>query len=338
MKILKILLIFAFFFTITQCKKDQIQETINDVVSGAPLGKQNADEKVENSVKDSVIKDKTEKPLSPIVKEDFGYTAFIVPKDKKQKDSAIAAFKTQYTKEEQYTILAINRLDMKNIWRADTLSIPNKIETDFLKYSPFPLTSEILKDVKKMVIFSYPIQAYGVYENGILTKWGPTSMGKKTAKTKTGLMFANWKKELAISTVKSEWKLPYNVNVHNFLGIGWHQYDLPGFPASHSCLRLLMDDAKWMYNFADTWVLNKGGATVKANGTPVLVFGEYGWGKAKPWKLLSKNPKATEITDEQLTVEIQPHISKILEEQQKREEVMASVPQNISEKDSVTVN
>ena len=52
-------------------------------------------------------------------------------------------------------------------------------------------------------------------------------MGKKTAQTKRGLMHANWKKELAISTVDSEWKLPFNVNVHNTLGIGWHQYDLP---------------------------------------------------------------------------------------------------------------
>ncbi len=338
-KELKILIIFVFLLIIIQCKKEEVKDTINDVVSSTGLQGNKEETKTENQQKDSILKEEKKDSLLPnIAKEDFAYTTFIFPEGKKAKDSAMSVFKKQYSKEEQSTILALNRLDLKNIWRADTLSIPNKIETDFLKYSPFPLTSELLKDVNKFVVFSYPIQAYGVYENGMLVKWGPTSMGKKTAKTKTGLMFVNWKKELSTSTVSDEWKLPYNVNVHNLLGIGWHQYDLPGYPASHSCLRLSMDDAKWMYQFADTWILNKGGATVKANGTPVLVFGEYGWGKAKPWKTLDKNPKATEITDEQLTAEIQPFIDKILGEQQKREEVLASIPQKKTVEDTVSVN
>ena len=216
-------------------------------------------------------------------------------------------------------------MDEDNAWRADTLIIPNKIEADFLKYSPFPTQLEILSDVKKFVVFSYPIQAYAAYENGKLMKWGPTSMGKKAAKTKTGLMFANWKKELAISTVNKSWKLPYNFNIHNHLGIGWHQFDLPGYPASHSCLRLLMADAKWMYAFGEQWVLNKGGATVRANGTPVIVFGEYGWGKKKPWKHLNENPEAAMYTIEQMNAEIEPFKQKILEEQTKRQEVLTTV-------------
>ena len=148
-------------------------------------------------------------------------------------------------------------------------------------------------------------------------------MGKKSAQTKRGLMFANWKKELAISTVKSEWKLPYNFNIHNTLGIGWHQYELPGYPASHSCLRLLLDDAKFMYQWADAWILNKGGATVKANGTPVIVFGDYQWGGKKPWKNLINNPKANDISVGELDELIKPHLDKILDEQKKRAEVLA---------------
>jgi hypothetical protein len=190
-------------------------------------------------------------------------------------------------------------------------------------YSPFPTHLEVLKDVNKIVLFSYPIQAYALYEKGNLVKWGPTSMGSKKAQTKGGLMFANWKKELAISTVNKSWKLPYNFNIHNSLGIGWHQYDLPGYPASHSCLRLLMDDAKYLYQWADQWVLNNGGATVKANGTPVIVFGDYQWGGKKPWKNLIENPKANDISIENLTEIIQPNLSKILEEQKNSDEVRA---------------
>lgn len=294
--------IFFVAITLIQCKKDAQADNNSSPAT------------------DSVAQETPKKEVVP--EETFTYTAMIFPA--KKKDSVMAAFKDKFSKEERYTILALNRLDMENAWRADTLMIPNKIETDFLKYSPFPRQLDIAKDVKKLVLFSYPIQAYAAYENGNLVKWGPSSMGKRAAKTKTGLMFTNWKKELAISTVDSSWKLPYNFNIHNTLGIGWHQYDLPGYPASHSCLRLLMDDAKWMFNFGEQWVLNKGGATVKANGIPVIVFGEYGWGKQKPWKILDKNPKATTLTVEQLTAEIQPFKEKILKEQKNREEVLAA--------------
>lgn len=259
------------------------------------------------------------------------YTSIIIPP--KKKDSVLGAFKKNYSDEEQYIILALNRLDKKNLWRADTLMIPDHFEKDFRAYSPFPAHVDVLNDVKKFVVFSYPIQAYAAYENGNLVKWGPSSMGKKAAQTKRGLMFANWKKELAISTVDSEWKLPYNFNIHNTLGIGWHQYDLPGFPASHSCLRLLMDDAKWMYNFAETWVLNKGGATTKAKGTPVVVFGDYAWGKKKPWKQLYLNPKATEVSEQEMNSIITPYKDEILKEQQNREQVVAQT--NAAKKDSI---
>ena len=264
--------------------------------------------------KDSAIQ---AEPPKPAIK----YTSMIFPA--KKKDSAMAAFNKQFSEEEQYTILALNRLDSKNKWRADTLAIPDKIDHTLMLYSPFPTQLEVLKEVKKMVFFSYPIQAYALYENGKLIKWGPTSMGKKAAQTKRGLMFANWKKELAISTVNSSWKLPFNFNIHNTLGIGWHQYDLPGYPASHSCLRLLMNDAKFMYNWADQWILNKGGATVKANGTPVIVFGDYQWGGKKPWKNLILDPKSNDISVEELNNIINPHLEKILEEQRNREEVVA---------------
>lgn len=300
--ILGIALVTLSMAVLVQCKKD-------NEISGQ------ATDQHFPTKKDSAIQ---AEPPKPAIK----YTSMIFPM--KKKDSAMAVFNKQFSEEEQYTILALNRLDSKNKWRADTLAIPDKIDHTLMLYSPFPTQLEVLKEVKKMVFFSYPIQAYALYENGKLIKWGPTSMGKKAAQTKRGLMFANWKKELAISTVNSSWKLPFNFNIHNTLGIGWHQYDLPGFPASHSCLRLLMDDAKYLYSWVDTWILNKGGATVKANGTPVIVFGDYQWGGKKPWKKLIEDSKANDISVEELNSIINPHLEKILEEQKKRDEVVAS--------------
>jgi hypothetical protein len=239
----------------------------------------------------------------------------------KGNDSAKKALKERFSAEELYTIWALNRVDAKNYTRADTLIIPEKLDPNFLVYSPFPQQMPILKEVRKIVFFSYPIQAYGVYEQGTLVKWGPTSMGSKTSKTPTGLSFTNWKSKKAISTVKSEWILPWNFNIRNKEGVGWHQYDLPGYPASHSCLRLLEADAQWLYSWADQWIL-KDNNTLLAQGTPVIVFGDYPWGSRRPWKELLDDSNANNITQEMLKKEVAPFIDKILEAQSQRDQVM----------------
>ncbi len=297
-------LVIIFSFTL-QCEKDNAQSPQIQIKKNDSLALIKKDSLIQDSIKKNTVV----------------YQSFIFPKNKR--DTAMAVFSKQFSEQEQSVILSLNRLDLKNKWRADTLMIPDKIDSTLMSYSPFPRTLDQLKEVNKIVFFSYPIQAYALYENGSLVKWGPTSMGHKDAQTKRGLMFANWKKELAISTVNSSWKLPYNFNVHNTLGIGWHQYDLPGYPASHSCLRLTLDDAKFLYKWADQWILNKGGATIKANGTPVIVFGDYDWGGQKPWKKLHENGKANDISVEEMNEVIKPDLAKILEAQNLRKTVVA---------------
>nr|WP_314495829.1 L,D-transpeptidase [uncultured Chryseobacterium sp.] len=304
---------------LTACKKDngKIDSQSQETSSGTlPNGEKSDSTATKTEIKESV---------PPAVQENGFYNALALPKDKKKRDSVYAAFSKKYSEKERYAILALNRLDSKSKFNSDTLVIPVKIDTTLMAYSPFPMQLDVLSEVKKFVVFSYPIQAYAVYSNGTLVKWGPTSMGKKSAQTTRGLMFANWKKKLAISTVKSEWKLPYNFNIHNTHGIGWHQYDLPGYPASHSCLRLLMKDAVWLYSYADTWILNPGGATTKANGTPVIIFGDYPWGKRKPWRKLLTDPNANNISVEEMTNLIKPHVEKMMKEQTNREKVSDSI-------------
>lgn len=277
---------------------------------------------------DSAVVEPVKESVAPIIKENGFYSGIVFPKDKKLRDSLYSEFEKKYTPQERYTILALNRLDAKNRRNADTLVIPAEIDSTLMSYSPFPIQLDVLSKVKKFVIFSYPIQAYGVYSNGNLVKWGPTSMGKKSSQTTRGLTFANWKKKLAISTVKSEWKLPYNFNIHNLGGIGWHEYDLPGYPASHSCLRLLRKDAMWLYSYADTWILNPGGATTKAKGTPVMVFGDYQWGGQKPWRKLLTDPNANNISVEEMEKLLGPLVEKMLKEQTNREQVADSIAQS----------
>lgn len=235
-----------------------------------------------------------------------------------KKDSLRKNINKIYTPEQRYIIYALNRVDAANSKRPDTLIVPDTLMPDIMAYSPFPAEAPFLKDVKKIVFFAYPIQAFGAYENGKLVKWGPSSMGKKATPTPTGLFFANWKAKETISTVNDEWKLKWNFNISNKGGVGWHQYAMPGYPASHSCLRMLEADAQYMYTWADQWVL-KDAKTLLAHGTPAIVYGAYPFGQPRPWLALLKDPNANTITVEELQKQAESFLPKIMEEQQKRD-------------------
>lgn len=292
------LLVIALSIFVFQCKKDENSSPKNETQS-----KNNSTNAEKEIVEPEVV---------------VKYSAFVLPK--KKKDSAMSVFLEKYSKDEQYTILALNRLDDKDRWRADTLIIPDKLDQDFLIYSIFPKQIKALSEVKKMVFFSYKFHAFAAYENGILKKWGPSSLGKENSPTNKGLTYTNWKSEMATSTVNSSWKLGWNFNIYNHDGIGWHQYDLPGYHASHSCLRLLDEDAKWLYTFADQWVLGDNGNKVLAKGTPVMVFGDAEF-KTKPWRNLLKNPDANKISVEEIEATFKPSLPEILKEQKNSEEM-----------------
>ncbi len=216
-------------------------------------------------------------------------------------------------------ILALNRVDKANLKNLDSIIVPTDTSGDLVYYMPFPLEVSALEEVKKVIIFSYPAQSFATYEYGTLTNVGPTSMGREKDKTPTGLFFTNWKAEETKSTFNDEWELKWNFNIENKLGVGFHEYALPGYPASHSCLRLLEKDAKILYEFADQWVLESD-QVVKLKGTPVIVFGSFDFSNKKPWNALKENAKALTISEKELEKIVVPHVQDILNEQLKREE------------------
>lgn len=222
-----------------------------------------------------------------------------------------------YTPAQLAVLYAVNRMDSANITRQDSVIIPAGLENDVNAYSPFPQTLPFARDINKIVFFSYPAQYFAAYEHGVLIHSGPTNMGREKDPTPTGLFFTNWKAEETKSTFNDEWELKWNFNIQNKEGVGWHQYTLPGYPASHSCLRMLESDARFMYNWADQWTV-KGTDEVLAQGTPVIVFGSYPFGGAKPWMQLTTNPQAMNITADQLQKETAPHMEEIMKQQQKR--------------------
>lgn len=220
--------------------------------------------------------------------------------------------------EQLQIILAANRTDKKNLAKMDSIIIPGDLTGDLVFYLPFPLEVPSLIPISKIIFFSYSTQTFAAYEKGELIYAGPTNMGRKKDPTPTGLFYTNWKAEQTTSTFNDEWDLRWNFNIANKAGVGWHQYELPGYPASHSCLRLQEKDAKYLYTWADQWILHDD-QNILVKGTPVIIFGKYDFDAPKPWLQLTDNPKALNISPSEITKITKPYLNSILSEQKKRE-------------------
>ncbi|MEO8634779.1 MAG: L,D-transpeptidase [Gemmatimonadales bacterium] len=210
---------------------------------------------------------------------------------------------------ERQVIYKLNRIDAAHLDRR-WLVVPDSIDAE-LAYSPLPESLPVLATVPKFILVSRRVQAFGAYENGVLIHWGPTSTGKLTTPTDSGLFFTNWKSRHAVSTDDPSWLLDWYVNFMALKGIAFHQYDLPGRPASHGCVRLLEVDAQWLYQWTDEWVPGRG-SEVKRFGTPVLVMGDYAWDAPAPWLGLPTNPHADHLDTAEIDSALAPHTAIIV--------------------------
>ena len=218
-------------------------------------------------------------------------------------------------------VLKLNRLDPKHVRKGTALAVPDT-PASLIALSPFPRELEIGGSLPKLILVSREAQAFGAYESGKLVYWGPTSTGKKSTQTPPGLYHTNWKKKETRSTVNPAWILPWAFNLDNLQGIAFHQYDLPGFPASHGCVRLLNQDAQWIYGWADTWILSKKDNSVVAYGTPVIIFGDYAYGKEAPWKRLPLDPGAASVSKAIAEQALTTHLPTVEARAQARESLL----------------
>jgi hypothetical protein len=238
------------------------------------------------------------------------YTYFLL------KDSGRARMQA-YTPAQHRIIYALNRIDGSSMLNLDTVLIPTAFPEDLRAISPFPQQLPSVREVSKLVLFSYPIQAFAAYERGVLRRWGPVSMGRKDWPTPEGLFFTTLKSEEVISPFQDEWSLKWQVRLDDSAGTSWHQYILPGKPASPANLRLPEPDAQWLYNWIDTRTSDSMDQ-MQASGTPVIIYGQYPWGRRRPWLMLLNNPAANNLSAEQLQQVVQPYLQRILEAQQKK--------------------
>jgi hypothetical protein len=220
--------------------------------------------------------------------------------DSLENTSQIDSFQNKYNQKEKKIIFALNRLDYGRLGVGSKLVIPDTLVKDFIKYSPFPENIEILDSIPKTLLIAQRIQGFALYEKGKLIRWGPVSSGKQTTPTPNGLHYANYKTKLKISTVDDAWKMPYYFNFMNFFGVGIHEYSLPGYPASHACVRLYKEDAQFIYDWAQQWKMDNSGRIIKENGTPFMVFGEYDYKNPYPWQKLANDETANDLNETEM--------------------------------------
>ena len=194
--------------------------------------------------------------------------------------------------------LRVSRIDLQHVSNGDTLIVPDK--TDSLLLSPYPSTLPAARAIRKLLLVSLRVQAFGAYDHGQLTRWGPTSTGRRDKPTPAGLYYTNWKAKERKSTIDEDWVLKWAVNLDSEEGIALHEYGLPGRPASHSCVRLAEEDATWLYGWVDSWRVANNRKTITRKGTPVVVFGEFAYGQRRPWMRLVQEPGATRLAPQEL--------------------------------------
>ena len=182
-----------------------------------------------------------------------------------------AAVLAPFTGAQRGVLEKLNRADLRHLSRLRQLVVPVQWLDDELAYSPFPRWHPGMGSFAKVLVVDQASQAFGGHERGRLTRWGPVSTGQRASPTPMGWFRLNWRSRGRHSTVDPAWFMEWYFNFDNAGGLALHSHPLPGYPASHGCIRLLERDAVWLYGWGRA-------------GTPFLITGRYTFGEPPPWR------------------------------------------------------
>lgn len=162
--------------------------------------------------------------------------------------------------EQRDLVKRLNRMNT-NIWAGMRIAVPeNLATTKLLDIAPFD--KEVDTDGKKLILVNLPKLAWAAYdEDGDIVRWGPVSGGKdycsdigEPCNTIRGVFSVFYKKNqhCVSNTFPANGRrgsrgapMPYCMFFHR--GFALHgSNDVPGYNASHGCVRMYKEDAKWL--------------------------------------------------------------------------------------------
>jgi lipoprotein-anchoring transpeptidase ErfK/SrfK len=100
------------------------------------------------------------------------------------------------------------------------------------------------------IVVSIPLQKAYVFDDGELLWTSPVSTGKRGYETPTGSFTILQKKVHHRSTTYDDAPMPYMQRL-TWQGVALHAGRVPGYPASHGCIRLPRQFAKKLYAITD---------------------------------------------------------------------------------------
>ena len=145
-----------------------------------------------------------------------------------------------------------------------TKGTPTGQPTGKLKPGEYWWHPEISPQGPLMVLISIPEQTMHVYRNGILIGRSSVSTGSKGHDTPGGIFTILEKKQAHYSKKYNNAPMP-NMQRLTWSGIAMHSGQLPGYAASHGCVRLPYDFSQLLFS-----ATNSGGTVIIGDGkTPV---------------------------------------------------------------------
>ena len=152
---------------------------------------------------------------------------------------------------------------------AGGLSLGREVMKDIadLKPGEFTWHPERAPEGPLTIVVSLPEQRVHVYRNGVRIAVSTCSTGKPGHETPTGVFVILQKDKNHHSSTYNNAPMP-NMNRLTWSGVALHAGKLPGYPASHGCVRLPMQFSERLF-------------TVTHLGTPVIIAGSH----SDPWEL-----------------------------------------------------
>lgn len=160
-------------------------------------------------------------------------------------------------------VMRINRLNTQ-VWQGMVIAVPNDLENaDIMDFSPFPRQATGVDE--KIVVVDPENEAWGAYDAaGTLLRWGPISAGAeycrdihKPCYTHPGTfrIFSLGSSDCYSTKFPKPYggaPMPYCMYFNNGQALHGEPNGLPGYNASHGCVRMYVNDAEWLrYDFVE---------------------------------------------------------------------------------------
>ncbi|PYL59683.1 MAG: L,D-transpeptidase [Verrucomicrobia bacterium] len=141
-----------------------------------------------------------------------------------------------------------------------TKGTPTSKPTGPLKPGEYWWNPQLSPEGPVVVLVSLPLQTMHVYRNGILIGRSSVSTGANGRSTPPGVFTILEKKQQHYSKKYNNAPMP-NMQRLTWTGIAMHSGQLPGYPASHGCIRLPFDFSQLLFS-----ATAKGGTVVVGDG------------------------------------------------------------------------